>query len=430
MKNFYITAGLLAILTGAGFIFLNHNYINPKNKARVILDKGKLLLEQNTEEASHSAVDRFTTLVAQYPDTMAAKEGLYYLGEAYEKLGMKEMALQKYRSLLNETLTESMRRRVRFKISKMQILKSYADEGKNGLLTLLSQTHDNQLRSEIYTELGNHYLSENLFTKAQRNYEIALTENPANKEARINLTRALSGQGKDSEAYSVYDRYLTFEGALDPEKVRITARYRQEALERGLNLFKLNKMQEASRLFELVAERFPDSDEAESALYYQGVLHYKQKDYLSSIQFFNKVMNNAVKHKDEVAHLKKGEAYYQLKRYKKALKMFVRTQQLYPKSQYAQIAADWEKEIKRAMSESSTLSEPELLDSKTSKKDAEEDKEDTKQATEKTETDTKESTTEKKANEPTIETVNGSSSSSSGGTEIEEPYLDNKTITP
>ncbi len=357
MKNFYLLSGLLVITLGIGFVYINREYIDPRKKAQAMLVKGRLLLEQETDEAMRKAIEEFTTVASHFPDTLQAREALFHLAESYERLGMRDVALGKYKKLVEQKLPDDMLEQAKFKIAKLQIMRSYTDEGMAQLMQLLSATRDAKMRSEIYTEIGRFYAKEGKLAAAQKNYQIALSEYPDNKDAKILLAKSLTMQGKDAQAHGVYEDYLTFQGSLDNDKNKVAVDYRQEALKRGLKHMQEGNYAEAIKFFQTIEERFPDTSEAEDALYFMGNAYMKAGDNIKAIQAFNKAVGNQPRHRDEASFLKKGEAYYNRKDYAKAAAMFQYVQKQYPKGKYFQIAADWEEECRRAMTEGVSLAD-------------------------------------------------------------------------
>ncbi len=355
MRNRYMIIGLLIILIAFGFVVVNQEVFNPQKKAKILITKGKFYMEQSDKAALRKAVDEFTTAASLYPESSYGKEALYYLANTYEKMGMLDIAAGKYKELEQAKINENLKKRVRFKIAKLQILRSYTDEGVSGLMVLLANTRDKSMRSEIYTELGNYYRRLKRYNKAQRNYEIALSEDSLNREARIKLAEILGLLGKHKAAYSVYENYLSYLGDLDPLKPEVVARYRGEVVERGKNLFRKGKVAQALDFFGLVRRRFPRTNEAEEAAYYEGIAYFNGGNYKKATEMFNRVISNDPNTQDEPAYVKKGESLYQMKEYKRAAAVFSEYRRIFPRGRFYQIANDWEQESIRAFREKEGL---------------------------------------------------------------------------
>lgn len=357
MKNIYILAGFLILTLGAGFIYVNREYISADRTARSILNRGKLYLEQSNDDGLRKAVDELTKVAATWPDSLPGKEALYYLAEGYERLGMRDVALTKYRKLQDMPLSLELKDRVKFKIAKLQILRSYTEEGMNQLVSLLAHTRAPAMRSEIYTEIGKYHVRKGSVKDAQRNLQIALQENGENKDARIALARLYASVGKDADAKAVYEDYLAFHEPLDKQSEKHTSAFRGDALGKGMRALSEEKYYEAVRYLTLVTEKFPGSADAETAWYGIGNAYFKLKQYPKAINAYNKVVGNSHPQKDEAAYVKKGEAYYHNKQYKRAAGIFAYVIKNYPEGKYSRIASDWEEECRRALGEVADLSE-------------------------------------------------------------------------
>lgn len=353
-KNVAIVFGLVVIFFAATILLVETQYKGPKEQSEVMLRKGKLLLEQDTKEAVKDAMDIFMDVTSRYPGTPEELEARFYLAECYERINLKEAALKKYSELAgNELLAEDMKKNIQFRIAKLRIIKSYKEEGVNSLLTLLGNTTDPILRSEIYTEMGRLSLSEKKYSRAQRQFEIALSEHPNNKTARLNLARVLSIQNKDSMAYGEYERYISYYGKLDNEKEAVLGTYKNEAYAKGKALYKNKKYKEAKPFFDLVLQKFSASKEADLSAYYSGVISLIEKDYKRAVYYFNLGVSNTPTSMDEACYMKKGEAYYKMGKILRAARVFQYLIDHYPKSKYVKTAKEWAIECENAIKENS-----------------------------------------------------------------------------
>lgn len=366
MKKWIIFFGvILVFLAAAMFVYFLEYYL-PARKALALLEKGKIYFEQENQEMLRQAIEQFTTILSEYPESPAAPEALFLLAESYERMSLRDVAFGKYKKLLEQKIPPELLEKVRFKIAKLQILRAYTDEGKSQLLLLLNTTTDPKLRSEIYTEIGRIYAKAGKLNEAQKNYQIALREYPENREAKILLAKSLGEQNKTDEAFGIYEDYLTFQAPLDSDKKQVVQDFRKEALEKGLKFLQEQNIKEAIKLLQFVSEKFPNTNEAEDALYFLGNAYLQEKDYVKALKAFNDAVSNSPRHRDEASFLKKGETYYYRKDYKKAAALFRYVQNNYPKGKYYQIAKDWEEEALRALTEESDLTQEkeEVVDEK------------------------------------------------------------------
>lgn len=357
MRQAYLLMGFLVILIGGGFAWISKEVLVPNREAQALLVKGKMWLEQQNQTSLRKAVDAFSEIVARYPQSSASSEAVMRLAEGYERLGLKEIALGKYRKLLEQGLDSKNTETVRFKIAKLQILRSYTDEGMSQLFLLLGQAKSAHMRSEIYAEIAKVYQKKSDTKNAIKNYRIALREDPENREAQLQLAKLLSNEGQADVALSVYDDYLKFQSEISNDTSNVQQAFKNEALKRGLTLLEQNKYAEAEKYFSVIEDKFPNSKQAEDALYYAGNARMKQGDYIGAIKKFNLVIGNKVRTRDEAAYIKKGEAWYNRSKYKKAAAIFAFVQKTYPRGRFFAIASDWEEECIRALNEAQNLSE-------------------------------------------------------------------------
>lgn len=343
MRTMTIWIGAIVFTIGAGVFFIEREYIAGDKVARVKLEQGKMQLERFDEDGLRKGIDALTAVVAEFPESQYAREARYYMAEGYERLGMRDVALGKYKKLVEMPLSDVFKAKVRFKIAKLQILRNYSDEGMNQLLLLLNQTGDKALRSEIYLEIGKYYQRRGYGKDAKRNYENALVENPENREARAAL-----GMG-DAD----YQNSVALHGVLDKdvsEKSPVADQPAPRAdLSAGIKAYTRGEFEKAIRLLMPAAKG--DSQEAEDALYYIGNSYLKLKQYRNAVSYLNKAVSNAPKERDEVSYIKKGEAYYLNHQYARAYRVFAFAKTHYPNGKYSQIARDWESEARRMMGE-------------------------------------------------------------------------------
>jgi len=352
IKNLYIIIGSLIILSGLGVFTIQEEIFLPNNEARSLLAKGKLLLEQESEDGMKNAVEIFTTLASHFPDSEQAKEALFHLAESYEKLGNVDVAIGKYRRLLGLELDESMIDKVRYKIARLQMMRHNAEEGVNSMMMLLSKKIDPSLRSDIYTEIARYHSDRNEFEKSLTNYEIALSEYPRNVNANVEIGDVYFKQGKYYDALNQYKKVYRVFIDRNAKEETIVRKYIQNVFEKGIRIFRKEKYKAAEGYFEFIYTRFPKTAEAEESLYYHGNIHYGDRNYEKAISLFRQVIELAPATRDENAFIKTGQSFYQLGDYKKSAVLFAKAQELFPNGRYNKIASQWEDEAKKALQES------------------------------------------------------------------------------
>ncbi|MDH5718211.1 MAG: tetratricopeptide repeat protein [Spirochaetia bacterium] len=355
MRNLYILTGFIIIGVSLGFFTINKEYLSPTREAKALLSTGKLYLEQSSKESLKIAVEKFSKIISSFSKTPHAKDALYYLGEAYEKMGLHEAALKKYQELKNFNTDIDMTEKIKFKISKIKIMQSYADEGLNGFMSLLSSTKNPQLRSEVYNELGKYYKKIGDLNSSERNFRIALVEYSRSKEAQLNLARVLIDLGKNNEAYMVYENYLAFYSDIDPQISEILKQYRQEIFEAGNKLYQHKEYSEAINYFSLLTKKFKNTEENEKSLYLTSKILLDQKNYNEALAALEELLNNNINTYNPQALLLKGELFFRQKEYKKASSIFSEAQIKFPNTKEALTAKEWEEEIRRFLIDKENL---------------------------------------------------------------------------
>lgn len=350
MRSITIWVGAIVFTIGAGVFLIEREYISGNKAAKVRLEQGKLQLERFDEDGLRKGIDDLTAVVAQFPESVHAREARYFLAEAYERLGMRDVALGKYKKLLEMQMPDDLRTRARFKIAKLQIMRNYSDEGMNQLLQLLNTTADRQLRCEIYLEIAKYYHRKGLTKDARRNFENALTENPDNREARAAL-----GYTPDAD----YKNSVALTGIFDKDEAPVQPAKKTEQKEKevprkydvsaGVQAFMAGDYHRAVRLLSAAANSA--GRESEEALYYLGNAYLKLKQYRNAVHFLNKAVSNKFTERDEASYIKKGEAYYLNNQFDRARRVFNYVRTHYPNGKYAQIAQDWEAETRRMLGE-------------------------------------------------------------------------------
>lgn len=351
MKSVTIWIGAVIFTIGAGVFLIEREYVSGDKAARTRLEQGKLQLERFDEDGLRKGIDDLTAVVAQFPESIYAREARYHLAEAYERLGMRDVALGKYKKLAEMPLSDDLKTRTRFKIAKLQIMRNYSDEGMNQLLQLLNTTTDKTLRAEIYLEIGKYYQRKGMQADARRNFQNALTENPDNREARAASGLSDPDYGNSVALHGILDKKAdplpTEQPTADKKLPSKILPVNQGDLRAGIQAFVSGDYQKAVRLLSAAANS--DQPESEEALYYLGNSYLKLKQYRNAVHFLNKAVGNNYRDRDEASYIKKGEAYYLNNQYQRAMHVFGFVSRHYPNGKYAQIAADWETETRRML---------------------------------------------------------------------------------
>ena len=351
MKNLYVITGSLIILSGLGVITFNKEIFSPEKESRALITKGRLLLEQGSVDTQKEAMEVFTTVAASFPESRAGKEALFYLAQLYEKWGNIDIAITKYRSLLGLNLDKELSDKVKFNIARLQLSRYNAQEGYNALMVLLSENVDDLVRSDIYTEIARFYARQKNLGSSQANYEIAISENPKNMEADMELANVLFQQKKYSEALRQYEHFFNLYINRSEHNEETAKKFQKIIIDSAIETFEDGNMNEAEKYFLFVADKFPSTSYSETSHYYMGNMEYIRGKYEKAISEFDHVIKFPPAEKDENAYLKKGQSYFQMKNFTAAANVFARTQELFPDGKYLSLAKKWEREANIAISE-------------------------------------------------------------------------------
>jgi TolA-binding protein len=266
-------------------------------------------------------------------------------GQAYEKIGLYRLAYLKYSYLfknpLNEKCSATILNDTKIAMNRIRILRNYSAEGMHNLYNMLDGSQNTELRSRVYSELGQAYLRNNDLKQARTSFDIALQENSNNEEAIIGKARALKRAGLDDEAFVLYDYYLRYYGMVSPYSADLKATYLNELYAAAIGAFKAANYNRSIALFARFLSRFGDNRLSENALYWTGESYFAQKQFVTAIGYFNKVLSNGYYQKDEDAQIKKGYAYFIMKRFDLAAREFQTYLKNYPRGRYAEDAKRW-----------------------------------------------------------------------------------------
>lgn len=355
MKNLLLIFGTLTVLSGLGVITVNKEIFAPNKEANALLTKGKLLLEQDNEETMRKAVELFTTVASHFPDTNQAQEALYYLAESYEKLGNIDVAIGKYRRLLATDMDQDLSEQVQFKISKLQLSRYNTEEGFNGLMVLLSKTTDENLRSEIYVEIARYYSRQKEYDQAMKNYEIALSENPKNPDANMELARAYFETGRHDEAFLQFKKFFNIYVDRNRSREDIANRFATQMFKTGADTLSVGEPEAAKKYFSFIAENFAYTQHAEESLYYLGNVLFMEKRYTEAIGVFEEVISRRPNTRDENAYIKKGQAHYERADYAAAIGAFSKARSEFPDGKFSALALQWESEARNLLLETQAM---------------------------------------------------------------------------
>ena len=337
--------GILLIILGLGLFVLYENLLKPEKEARILLEEGRLAGEREDKESVNNSINIYAKLLARYPNSKAAREARFLMGNSYEKLGLNRLAHIKYVYLLKseQNLDPVTTDRIKTRLAHLSILKNQTEEGVNQLLDMLNTSTDNQFRSSIYTEIGHTYLRSGDFRKSLRMFDIAISENGSNEEAIIGKARAYKRLGEDSKAYDLYDYFLKYFGNFSTYAADVRKAYAEQAYISGYESYRRGAYWASIEYFRRMMQNFPGDSRVEGALYWTGECYYAMKQYDRAISYFDRVLTNYNYGKDQDARIKKGFSYFMAKNFDLAAREFQLYMDTWPNGRYMNTARKWKK---------------------------------------------------------------------------------------
>lgn len=338
-----IILGAILIAVGIGLFAYYDHYVRYEREATELLTEGKLIYERGSREAINDSINIFSKIIARYPGTKAESEAYFYIAQSYEKLNLNRLAYLKYIYIMksNGSVDPAIAQEIKARIARLKVMKRYTEEGIHQLLALLNYSENREFRSRVYTELGHTYLQMRELEKSKRMFDIALTENGDNEEAILGKARAYKRLGYDDLAYNTYEYYFKYYGNFSNYADDVKNAYVQQVYRSGHENFRAGRYTQAISYFRRLLDHFPDSDRAESCLYWIGQSYFSLHKYGTAIGYFDRTLGNFDAGKDEDARIRKGYAYFLLKKYDLAAREFQIYLNNYPHGRYSDTARKW-----------------------------------------------------------------------------------------
>lgn len=339
-----IIVGTVLVALGIGLFMYYEFYRKPAVEAREMMTEGKMIFERGDRESINQAINIFTKVIARFPSSRVLPEAYFFIGQSYEKIGLNRLAYLKYSYLLKNRppyLSEDLRKEVIIRMAHLQVLKQYNEEGINQLFGLLQGNYNKEFRSRIYSELGYTYLKLGEVQRANRMFDIALSEYGSNEEALVGKARTRKRLGYDSDAYDLYDHFLKYYGEVSQYTGDVRSAYRDQAYRSGLSAFRGGNYSGAIAYFSRILEHFPGDRLTENALYWTGESYFARRHFNTAIGYFNRTLENSYYHKDQDAQIKKGYAYFLSKRFDLAAREFQTYLKNWPDGRHAATARKW-----------------------------------------------------------------------------------------
>lgn len=360
MRVTTLILGISMILLGVLSFAFYEQYWGPRNRAEVRIREAKMIFERDTTQATNEALKILTSVWAKYQDFDVANQALLYIARSYERLGMNESALEKYRYLSQQNLglSEKDKQLISKRIAHIQMLRNRSDAAFSHLYGLLQKSQDSKFRSKVYTELGMLYSKNKNYKKALESLEIANQEDGGNKMALLEKANVLRKLGQDQEVFDIYDRFLAYYSADQEGSKDVLYRYRNQAMRRGLSQFRKGSYWQAIRYFDIVRKKFSSSKEGALAAYWKGESYYRLAEddriketlrrsrfsrALTSYKRFLRQASSNSKADKALFHM--GDIYHKMGKNESAITYFNKVIQRNPQGGLAQQAKRWKRKL-------------------------------------------------------------------------------------
>src|SRR3990172_5824831 len=319
-----IILGAFLIVVGIGLYAYYDRYIRYDREAQELLTEGRLVYERGSREAVNNAINIFSKVIARYRGTHAELEAYFYMAQCYEKLKLNDYAYLKYIYILKSSrnIDPVLKSEIKARIARLKTLRYHTDEGINQLLGLLNDTTDRGFRSRIYTELGYVYLQMGEYRKSKQMFDFARTENGDNEEAILGKARVYKRLGNADMAYNLYEYFLKCYGNFSHYAPDVRRSYIDQVYRSGYESFKRGNYKSAISYFNRIVRNYPADGKGENSLYWIGESYLAQSKYSTAIKYFDKTLDNYDFRKDEDARIKKGYAYFLMKKFDLAAREF------------------------------------------------------------------------------------------------------------
>jgi TolA-binding protein len=343
MKKEGIIAGAILVIIGIGLFAFYDHFVRYERQGRELLTEGKLIYERGSRSAVNDSINIFSKVIARYPGTQAESEAYFYIAQCYEKLDLNRLAYLKYVYLIknNKNVDAALSQEVKARIARLKVTKRYTEEGIHQLLGLLNYSDNREFRSRVYTELGHTYLQMRDYERSKRMFDIALAEYGENEEAILGKARAYKRLGQYDSAFNLYEYFFKYYGNFSPYANDVKKAYLDQVYQAGHENYRKGNYSSAIGYFKRVLQHFPDSYNADSSLYWIGQSYFAMHKYGTAINYYDRVLGYENTRRGEDARIKKGYAYFILKKFDLAAREFQIYINNYPHGRHIDIARKW-----------------------------------------------------------------------------------------
>ena len=344
---FFVLGTTLLAFSLGGLSFLGRTEIH------VQLREAEEYLRQNSKESARRALQSFNHILANDVSKDINQKAKYGMAAALELLEENAAALRYYRELKAEEIEDPViKDKLDYSLGRIYLYLNHESEGRSLLDALLLRTKDKILKSKIFTAFGMYYLRRNECKRAEENFRVALKYDQENLKAAEGRAAALKSQGRDWIAYRQYDDYLFSTANLDPKnRKEVINKVEQEIFDSGIKAFRKRRYHNAISFFKRVCRGTEDKHIEENARFWIAESYKALGLNAKALKFYDSVLNNALRDKDDVSLFKKALILFQENKLKKAVEVFSELHRGYPDSEYSQRAKEYIDDIHEETSE-------------------------------------------------------------------------------
>ena len=340
-----LISGLIIFTLGVFLLSSNINNLLPYSNAQaeIKLREAEGYLRQNSKESAREAINIFNHILAREMDLQIHQKAKYGMAVALERLEENTAALEYYRELQKQKISNiQTRNQVDYRLGRFYLYLNHEEEGSSLLHALLNRTQNKLLKSKVYTAFGMYYLRDKQHKRAEANFRVALKYNQENINAQEGRAKAVKGQGQDWRAYRYYDDYLFSTAHLNPKnRKKVLDKVENETFASGVLAFHKKRYHNAISFFKKICATSTNNLLEEKARFWIGESYRALGAYDKAINVYQSVLQNSVTDKDAVALFRKGSLLFEKNKTNKAAKVFSQLQKDYPESDYSIIAKEY-----------------------------------------------------------------------------------------
>jgi tetratricopeptide (TPR) repeat protein len=282
-----------------------------------------------------------TTLTAEgnwYAQAVVALSGLYRQGVT-TRTPQKTALLQDYLQAMIQRVQEKKETEAREESFENVLDELFRTIRKSSYDLAVKDVTNDELLSELHTELGLLYLQEKEYSRAEdilRKLDTPL--------ARFGLARLYLETGENQRGIALLDDLVRFDGSETIRQYYVSSLFRYAE-----SLYDDKNYSEALPLLQRVVDLDKNTEYAELSLFFTAEYYYRVKKYTTALKYIEEILNNSVPAANEQALLLRGYIYYDRREFARALKVFHDFLRAYPYSERAKTAHEWKVLCERSL---------------------------------------------------------------------------------